>query len=154
MGFNWNQYCRSSYSGNSDGCWFYNQDGWHTLDSVGVWATWMMRVLTSPYTYPTDIDDVSTYQHICVYPNPAQGKVTIECNENLAETAWLTDLTGRREQVRLTADGTGRYTLDLTATQTFKHSHINALTHSHIQAFLLTVITADGKLHTVRLLNE
>ncbi len=142
-GFNWSQNGRSAYSGNSDGCWFYNQDGWQTLDSVGLWATWMMRAVTSPYTGPNFIDDVSAYQHISVYPNPTQGKVTIECNETLAETAWLTDLTGRREQVRLQGvpadnNGPARYTLDLT---------------SRPQAtYLLTLTTTLGKTHTVRLL--
>jgi hypothetical protein len=140
-GFNWNQFCRSIYSGNSDGCWFYNQNGWHTLDSVGVWTTWMMRALTSPYTGPTDISELSILNsQLSIYPNPTQGKVTIECNETLAETAWLIDLTGHGEQVHLTADGTGRYTLDLTACP---------------QAiYLLSAITASGDNYTVRLVKQ
>ncbi len=138
-----------------DGCWFYNQDGWHTLDSAGVWATWMIRALTSPYTGPLGIDNVSSYQPINVYPNPTHGKVTITSPEALAETAWLTDLTGRREQVRLVPQGHSSnntltqssnqiYSLDLSATQTFKQSSN--------QAILLTLTTASGKTHTVRLL--
>ena len=76
------------------------------------------------------------------YPNPFRQKVTIEVQggEPLAETAWLTDLTGRREQVRLTPDGPGQYSLDLT---------------SRPQAtYLLTLTTASGKTHTVRLLKQ
>ena len=154
-GFDWSRHGRSIYSGNSDGCWFYNQDGWHTLDSVGVWATWMIRALTSPHTGPLGIDNVSSYQPINVYPNPTHGKVTITSPEALAETAWLTDLTGRREQVRLVPQGHSSnntltqssnqiYSLDLSATQTFKQSSN--------QAILLTLTTASGKTHTVRLL--
>ena len=63
--------------------------------------------------------------------------MTIEVESGVV-AAWLTDLTGRREQVRLTAEGPGRYSLDLT-------SHPQA-------AYLLTLITASGKTHTVRLM--
>ncbi len=76
------------------------------------------------------------------YPNPFRQKVTIEVQggEPLAETAWLTDLTGRREELRLTPIGSGQYSLDLT---------------SRPQAtYLLTLTTADGKQHTVRLLKQ
>jgi len=80
-----------------------------------------------------------------IYPNPFRQRVTIECIEPLAETAWLTDLTGRREQVCLQGvpadnNGPARYSLDLT---------------SHPQAvYLLTLTTASGKTHTVRLLKQ
>ena len=76
------------------------------------------------------------------YPNPFRQKVTIEVQggEPLAETAWLTDLSGRREEVRLTPIGSGQYSLDLT---------------SRPQAtYLLTLTTTDGKQHTVRLLKQ
>ena len=80
------------------------------------------------------------------YPNPFRQSVKIKVEsgelkvENGVATAWLTDLTGRREQVRLTPDGPGQYSLDLT---------------SRPQAtYLLTLTTADGKQHTVRLLKQ
>ena len=76
------------------------------------------------------------------YPNPFRQRVTIEVQggETLAATAWLTDLTGRREEVRLTPAGNGKYTLDLT---------------SRPQAtYLLTVTTADGRQITLRLLKQ
>ncbi|MBQ9586963.1 MAG: hypothetical protein IJR26_03780 [Bacteroidales bacterium] len=58
--------------------------------------------------------------------------------ENGVATAWLTDLTGRREEVRLTPDGPGQYSLDLT---------------SRPQAtYLLTLTTIGGKTHTIRLM--
>lgn len=80
-----------------------------------------------------------------IYPNPFRQRVTIECIEPLAETAWLTDLTGRREQVCLQGvpadnNGPARYSLDLT-------SHPQA-------AYLLTLTTASGKTRTVRLLKQ
>ena len=76
------------------------------------------------------------------YPNPFRQRVTIEVQGGvpLAATAWLTDLTGRREEIRLTATGNGQYTLDLT---------------SRPQAtYLLTVTTADGRQITLRLLKQ
>ena len=76
---------------------------------------------------------------IVAYPNPFHQKVTIQCNEAIT-AAYITDMMGRRDEVRLLAEGNGCYNLDL-----------NARPQS---TYLLTVITADGKLHTVRLLNE
>ena len=87
------------------------------------------------------------------YPNPFRQKVVIEMkNEELRMkngivTAILTDLSGRREEMRLTPSGERRaesgehvYTLDLS---------------SRPQAtYLLTLTTADGKQHTVRLLKQ
>ena len=80
------------------------------------------------------------------YPNPFRRKVTIQVEsgelkvERGAATAWLTDMSGRSEEVRLTPDGPNRYSLDLT---------------SRPQAtYLLTLTTADGRQHTVRLLKQ
>ena len=80
------------------------------------------------------------------YPNPFRQKVTIEVQggqlkeHNGTVTAILTDLSGRREEVRLTPIGPGQYSLDLT---------------SRPQAtYLLTLTTTDGKQHTVRLLKQ
>ena len=108
-------------------------------------ARYVDTAFMTPYVYTGDTGDVritvvGDEGAFVAYPNPFRQRVTIECSENLAETAWLTDLTGRREQVRLTAEGIGRYSLDLT---------------SHPQAtYLLTLTTASGKTHTVRLLKQ
>ena len=97
----------------------------------------------TPYVYSGDTGNVSITlveggNVFVAYPNPFRQRVTIESRETLTETAWLTDLTGRREQVRLTAEGAGQYTLDLT---------------TRPQAtYLLTLTTASGKTHTVRLM--
>ena len=111
--------------------------------------------MSTPYVYVAPIDTTHTdpidtgYVRITVvgdegsfvvYPNPFRQRVTIECSETLAETAWLTDLTGRREQVRLTPEGTGRYSLDLTARPQ--------------ATYLLTLTTASGKTHTMKLLKQ
>jgi len=120
-------------------------------------ARYVDTVFMSTYVYvepPVDttvidttavgIPDFSIFNsQFSIYPNPFRQQVTIQCNETLT-AAYLTDLMGRREQVRLLAEGNGRYTMDISNTQTFKHSNN--------QAILLTVITTDGKLHTVRLL--
>ncbi|MBQ7533140.1 MAG: hypothetical protein IJT45_05515, partial [Bacteroidales bacterium] len=67
--------------------------------------------------------------------------------ENGVATAWLTDLTGRREEVRLTPSGERKtesgervYTLDLSGRPQ--------------ATYLLTLTTADGHQHTVRLLKQ
>jgi len=80
------------------------------------------------------------------YPNPFRQRVTIQVKsgelrvESGVATAWLTDMQGRREEVRLTPAGNGKYTLDLT---------------SRPQAtYLITLTTADGKQHTLRLLKH
>ena len=108
----------------------------------------------TPYVYDTTnhgggevrITVVGDEGAFVAYPNPFRQSVKIRVEsgalkvENGVATAWLTDLTGRREEVRLTPDGPGQYSLDLT---------------SRPQAtYLLTLTTADGKQHTVRLLKQ
>ena len=73
------------------------------------------------------------------YPNPFRQRVNIEYSgtEQIV-SAYLTDLSGRREEVRLQPQGNGRYTLDLT---------------SRPQAtYLLTLVTQGGQQHVVRLM--
>ena len=53
---------------------------------------------------------------------------------------------GRREEVRLTPDAPGQYTLDLTSRSSARTSTGGPL--------LLTLTTADGRQHTVRLLKQ
>ena len=74
-----------------------------------------------------------------IFPNPTSGKVTVTSPEPLV-AATLTDLQGRREEVKLTAIGHGQYSLDLTT--------------SPQGVYLLTLTTADGRQHTVRLLKQ
>ena len=107
----------------------------------------------TPYVYtgPHDTGDVrikvvGDEESWVAYPNPFRQRVTIEIEnsklkiENGVAKAWLTDMQGRREEVRLTATGNGQYTLDLT---------------SRPQAtYLLTVTIADGKTHSIRLLKQ
>ena len=76
---------------------------------------------------------------IVAYPNPFHQRVTIE-TENDVATAWLTDMSGRREQVRLVPEGPGRYSLDLA--------------DYHQTIYLLTIVTATGKSHTVKLVKQ
>lgn len=74
-----------------------------------------------------------------VYPNPTNGKVAIATSTNIS-AAYLTDMTGRREEMKLTATGNGRYSLDLT-------------TNSQ-GVYLLSLTTTDGKTYTQRLLKQ
>ena len=75
------------------------------------------------------------------YGNPFRQRVNVNCSgADPIVSATLTDMAGRREEVRLTPQGDGRYTLDLT---------------SRPQAtYLLTLTTASGQRHTVRLLKQ
>ena len=92
--------------------------------------------------------DIATDELCIVYPNPFRQSVRIKfvgayprvSPQDGTVTAILTDLTGRREVVRLIPTGPGQYTLDLT---------------TRPQAtYLLTLTTADGRQHTVRLLKQ
>ena len=110
-------------------------------------ARYVDTAFMTPYVYTGDTSDVritvvDDEGAFVVYPNPFRQRVTIkvEGGEPLVETAWLTDLTGRQEQVRLTAEGTGRYSLDLTARPQ--------------ASYLLTLTTVSGKTHTLRLLKQ
>ncbi|MGX8713933.1 MAG: leucine-rich repeat domain-containing protein [bacterium] len=78
---------------------------------------------------------------IVIYPNPTSGRVTI-ANTDYIVAATLTDIMGRREEVHLTPTGPGQYTLDLT------HHPVWANNDSPL---LLTLTTADGHQHTVKL---
>ena len=107
----------------------------------------------TPYVHtgPQDTGDVRIKvvedgNAFVAYPNPFRQKVNIGIEngdlriENGVAKAWLTDMQGRREEVRLTPAGNGKYTLDLT---------------NRPQAtYLLTLTTANGKTHTLRLLKH
>lgn len=105
----------------------------------------------STYIYTEDTGDVRITlvedgTALVAYPNPFRQSVRIKVQggqlkeHNGTVTAILTDLTGRHEQVRLSPDAPGQYTLDLT---------------SRPQAtYMLTLTTAGGKQHTMRLLKQ
>lgn len=119
-------------------------------NSIAFIARYVDTAFMTPYVHTTDPIDpgevsitlVEDGAALVAYPNPFRQRVTIEVKgeEPLTETAWLTDLTGRRQQVRLTVEGNGRYSLDLTSRPQ--------------AAYLLTLTTASGKTHTVRLLKQ
>ena len=75
------------------------------------------------------------------YPNPFRERVNIRYSgTEPIEAAFITDAMGRSEEVQLTAEGEGRYSLDLSGRfQT---------------TYLLTFVTASRKAHTVRLLKQ
>lgn len=85
-----------------------------------------------------------------VYPNPVRQLVNIivepfhekaqPVEYNGTVTAILTDMMGRREEVRLVPAGPGQYTLDLSSRPQ--------------STYLLTFTTADGKQRVVRLLKQ
>ena len=114
-------------------------------------ARYVDTAFLTPYVHPNtpDTGDVRIVMAgdgtaMVVYPNPCRQRVTIQIEngglrmENGVATAWLTDLQGRREEVVLTATAHNQYTLDLTSRPQ--------------AAYLLTLTTADGRQHTVRLL--
>ncbi len=83
--------------------------------------------------------DVVYLDDCTIYPNPTSGKVTIVTVDHLV-SALLTDVLGHREELALTVIGTGCYSLDITSCRD--------------AVYLLTIITADGGRHTVRLLKN
>ena len=112
----------------------------------------------TPYVYTGDTGNVNITlleggNAFVAYPNPFRQSVKIRVEsgelkvENGVATAWLTDIMGRREEVRLipsgerkTESGERVYTLDLSGRPQ--------------ATYLLTLTTADGKQHTVRLLKQ
>lgn len=74
-----------------------------------------------------------------LYPNPTSGKVVVACAETIA-TVTLTDLAGRGYTVHFTPRGEGKYVLDLAF-----------LPQGN---YLLAVVTAEGKRHSVRLTRQ
>ncbi|MBR5354199.1 MAG: T9SS type A sorting domain-containing protein [Bacteroidales bacterium] len=128
-----------------------------TLNPSGNTLAYILKYVDTsfmtPYVYtgPRDTGDVRIKvvedgNAFVAYPNPFRQRVNIGIEngdlriENGVAKAWLTDMQGRREEVRLTPAGNGKYTLDLT---------------SRPQAtYLLTLTTATGKTHTFRLLKQ
>ena len=117
---------------------------------TGIWSGWsdwstpcLIDSIPTPPT-PPDTVGITTIEtsDFILSPNPTTGKVTIQIQNSdfKIQHCYLTDLTGRREQVRLTAEAPGRYTLDLTARPQ--------------ATYLLTLTTASGKTQTVRLLKQ
>ena len=114
-------------------------------------AKYIDTAFMTPYVHTEEPGEVSITlvedgAALVAYPNPFRQSVRIKVQggqlkeHNGTVTAILTDLSGRREEVRLTPIGSGQYSLDLT---------------SRPQAtYLLTLTTADGKQHTVRLLKQ
>ena len=105
-----------------------------------------MDHLLSPRTPARDSSDIQVTLTdksgaFVKYGNPFRQRVNVNCSgADPIVSATLTDMAGRREEVRLTPQGDGRYTLDLT---------------SRPQAtYLLTLTTASGQRHTVRLLKQ
>ena len=106
-----------------------NEDGYYP-------ATPMTKTLT---INNVEISSVNAEPQIQVYPNPTLGKVTVSSSDPIASVT-LTDMLGRRKEVKPTAMGDGLYTLDLTA---FPQA-----------IYLLTLVTTDGHRHTIRLLKQ
>ena len=130
-----------------------------TNSSTAYIAKYVDTSFMTPYVYtgPQDTGDVRIKvvedgNAFVAYPNPFRQRVNIGIEngdlriENGVAKAWLTDMQGRREEVRLTPAGNGKYTLDLTSRGSARTSTGGPL--------LLTLTTATGKTHTIRLLKQ
>ena len=104
---------------------------------------------TTTYVYvdpPIDTGNVSILvaeedNAIVAYPNPFHQRVNIKCNETIT-AAYITDMMGRREQVRLTAEDTGTYTVLFSDRELSNTYHIVAYP-------TLFFIDRDGKIAKV-----
>lgn len=100
----------------------------------------------------TLVDDGSA---LVAYPNPFRQSVRIKVQggqlkeHNGTVTAILTDLSGHREQVRLIPQG---HSSNNTFTQSHNQIYTLDLTSRPQATYLLTLTTASGKTHTVRLM--
>ena len=127
-------------------------------NSMAYIAKYVDTAFMTPYVHTEEPGEVSITlvedgAALVAYPNPFRQKVTIEVQggEPLAETAWLTDLTGHREQVRLIPQG---HSSNNTFTQSHNQIYTLDLTSRPHATYLLTLTTASGKTHTVRLLKQ
>jgi hypothetical protein len=73
---------------------------------------------------------------INVFPNPTYREVVMETTEDILH-AFLADMVGHEQPASLSSRGDGRYVFDL-----------SSLPQGH---YLLTIVTADGRRHSVRL---
>ena len=113
-------------------------------------AKYVDTAFMTPYVYTGDTADVRVVVDDggawVSYPNPFRQRVHIQVEGSKLKvgngevTAWLTDIQGRREEVRLQPDGPNRYVLDLTGRPQ--------------ASYLLTLVTADGQQRTLRLLKQ
>jgi hypothetical protein len=115
----------------------------------GTYLTGDLRLYTNPCATAdpdnpdpdtTGIPDFSIFNsQISIYPNPFHGKVTVTSPEALVSAA-VTDMMGHCEKVRIYNIGGGRYTCDLSA--------------SPQGAYFLTLVTASGEKHTVKIVKQ
>ena len=114
-------------------------------------AKYVDTAFMSPYVFVPSQDTGNVHinsqfstinSQLSVFPNPSTSKVTIQVQNSKFEiqNCILTDMMGRREEVKLVNTGDGQYSLDMT---------------DRPQAiYLLTMLTADGEKHTVRLIKQ
>ena len=137
----------------------------NTGNSTAYIAKYVDRDFMTPYVHtnnPIDTGNVNVTlveggNAFVAYPNPFRQRVVIEMkNEKLIMkngivTAILTDISGRREEVRLTPSG---HSCNNAITQSSNHIYTLDLSSRPQATYLLTLTTADGKQHTVRLLKQ
>ena len=99
----------------------------------------IVRTLTVTAEPPVGIADEKGNACVAVYPNPTYDRATINSTEPLI-SARVTDMAGRSEVVRLEAEGGNGYSLDLTSRPQ--------------GAYFLTLTTANGQVHTVKLIKQ
>ena len=137
--------------------------------STALIAKYIDSTFLSPYRNdndPIDPGDVSITvvedgTALVAYPNPFRQSVRIKVQGGQLKehkgtiTAILTDLTGRREEVRLVPEGTASaHSSNQAITQSSNHTYTLDLTSRPQSTYLLTLTTSTGQTHTVRLLKQ
>ena len=110
-----------------------------TLQLVG--DTSLVAFFAADSTPDVGIDnhELTTTAELTLYPNPTRGKVMVTCAETIV-SATVADMAGRSEEVRVIAIGNGGYAMDFSARPQ--------------GAYFLTLTTADGQRHTLRLIKQ
>ena len=113
-----------------------NPNGFADYDTTDNRIVRTLMVTAEP---PVGIPDKTIKASVSVYPNPTCNRTTINSTEPLI-SARVTDMAGRSEVVKLNAEGGNSYSLDLTTRPQ--------------GAYFLTLTSASGQGHTVKLIKQ
>ena len=122
-------------------------------DAYGTFLFGDIRLYSNTCTpdSPVGIGEIQNSEfNIQIYPNPTTSRVTVQCPMPVT-TSCLTDMMGRRKEVRLVPQGVSS---NQTLTQSSNHTYTLDLTAYPHGAYFLILTTADGQQRTLRLIKQ